>query len=265
MFSKRLREPLKQFIALLAATGLAFYLAPTIHQLVSPLYQLVPLYSPAQPATELEFARVIVPFMVPIIYLIFGVIYEVFSRIPLIGVRLDERAVFVGTYLSLSTDPDYLNIFNIDFKSGKFYLVGYRFSFSANKATGNWNSEQLEMQTTEPPSLLYIYAGKQNEPDKLSGRGFVEITFNGRRPYRGHGSWVSALPQLKPQHANYVKLTANVRKKLFRKPVFFNRHEYPYIFIRRLIRDPETVFRAFAALTDNEKIQDPFQRAINPS
>ena len=269
---KKLWDPFKQFLALLLATLLAIFmapfLAPVIRNLIAPLYKN---------ATNEDASKFIVPFMVPIIYLIGGVLHEAVSRLPFIGVKLDKKSVFKGAYLSLPVDPDHLNVFKIESKGGKYQLVGYRYSFKANKRTGHWNSEQLELKTTNPMTLIYNYVGEQYEPHPFHGRGFVKITF-GETPYRGTGYWIDvpevvapsdpSLPSpapapvshLMPMRTNYVKLTRNVKKIVIEKAIFFER-EFPFIFIRWfMLRKLDSIFDSFAARRGMLETKSTFQR-----
>jgi hypothetical protein len=269
---KKLWEPFKQFLALLLATLVAIFvaplLAPIIRELIAPLYKN---------ATNEDATKFIVPFLVPIIYLIGGVLHEAVSRLPVIGAILDKKSVFKGTYLSLPVDPDHLNLFTIESRGGKYQLVGYRYSFKAHKRTGHWNSEQLELKTTNPMTLIYNYVGEQYAPHPFSGRGFVKITF-GEKPHSGGGYWIDVpdvvapppagqqspsetpVSHLRQMPTNYVKLTGSVKKEIIEKAVYF-RGQFPFIFMRWfMLRKLDSVFDAFAARRGVLETKNTFQR-----
>jgi hypothetical protein len=123
-------------------------------------------------------------------------------------------------WVCLPENRHILNIFKIDFDGGKFILIGYRFSLSDKSCeqTGSWTSQQLEMATKEPWTLIYNYVdGNQHEPMKLEGRGFVSIRFNGNTIEEGRGSWISLVDTTRPSerlYSKYIKLTDDTSAEL---------------------------------------------------
>lgn len=273
---KRLGEPLLQFVILAVSTLIAIIVVPRFLESKREFLKSIWI------TDEKTLETTIIPFLISICYFIFWACYEV------INIFTDKRRIFRGAYLGLPQDPRVINIFKIEFKNGKFVLIGYRFSLSTHSSplsgvTGSWSSEQLEMTTLEPLRLIYNYLGEQHKPMKLSGRGFVSIRFNGKTTERGHGSWVSLVDSIKPSEArysnyvkltdsvsaeftdsNYVKVTPDIMKMIMKRAFYFD-STYPYLHIRRFVREPISIFTAFAALPESERVQGPFQRPVNQS
>lgn len=273
---EKLRDPLLQFAILAVSTFIAALLTPTLMQNAPKFLKIIWI------SDERTALTTIVSFLTPICYLLF------WASSGALNVLTDKRRIFTGTYLGFPRDLNIVNVFKIYFMNGKLVLVGYRFSLtnaisSSGIVTGSWRSDEIEMTTVEPLKLVYNYLGWQHEPMTLSGRGFVSISFNGKRPERGQGSWVSIVDFPRPfetgysnyvkltnstsaelTDSNYVKVTPDVIKKIVKKAFYLSRI-YPYLHIRRFVREPLSIFNAFAAIPENERNQYPFQRPRNHS
>jgi hypothetical protein len=252
---KKLWEPLKQLLILAISTAAAFKLVSPFQHLTSLIQGWMGLQKPYP--YDPDFKEV-VTFATPLIYLVIEVIYGVLSRVPLSRAVLDKKAMFIGTYLSLPTERDHVNVFKIERHSltSTYGLIGYRFSLSNKHETGKWESEKLEIKTSEPPSLMYIYLGERHDGGGIANvRGFVKISFLGTRPERGEGYWidVNEIEELQRRaHTNYRKVTSAVKKQLFGSALVFG-NVFPYVRIRYFIHEPKSIFDAFAALTEAER------------
>src|SRR5262245_27921662 len=98
--AKQLWTYVKQIVALIAAVGLAVLVT---------IYGRSALPAAYQGKDELEFAKIVIPFMTPVIYLLGALSMAILARlIPPLRRWLDPKAAFAGTYLSLPSNPDQL-------------------------------------------------------------------------------------------------------------------------------------------------------------
>jgi hypothetical protein len=63
------------------------------------------------------------------------------------------------------------------------------------------------------------------------------------------------------KRSHYVKLTAQIKKKIIPKAIFFDR-EFPYLYVRRLINRPGSIFKHYYANRDELKDLEEFQRPV---
>ena len=244
---KRAWEYIRTFLFLAVAAWLAVDLTTKYQSVLTQIANFVGV----DPKYLLD-ARFILPFMTPLIYFVEQMIYQFLSRIPwmyripLIGWFFDNKAMFVGTYLSLPFEKDELNVFRIKFDAanGKYKLNGYAYSLSKGTVIGHWDSEKLDMKTSEPVALSYIYDGRRGTGSPV--RGLVDITFDGDKPNKSqNGYWldvdVAAKSERKLSH--YLKVTPRIKKKIIPWPVFLDR-DFPFLFIRRFVSKPATIFKA---------------------
>lgn len=199
----------------------------------------------------LQDPKIILPLLTPIVYFAEQVVYGLISKIPwmyklpLIGLMFDNKSMFIGTYLSLPADQDELNIFTIKFDSlsERYELNGYAYSLSRNGAVGDWESQKLDMNTTEPVTLSYIYEGERYSEPKV--RGLVYIKFDSEKPEKSHsGYWVDTnhVGKADWNRSNYVKVTPGIKKKIIANAFFMDK-DFPFLHIRRFINKPRSPLR----------------------
>jgi hypothetical protein len=140
-------------------------------------------------------------------------------------------------------------------------LNGYAYSLKGGgKKIGDWESEKLEMKTTEPVALSYLYEGERNGKPKV--RGHVYIKFDDEKPEKSHnGYWVDVdnVGKTDWQRSNYVMATARIKGKIFPNPIFFDR-KFPFLYFRRFVYKPATIFKAYHAKQDEFAKEADFER-----
>jgi len=211
------------------------------------------------PRKTLEDPKFMLPFLTPAIYLIERLIFGLVSKIPwmykipYLGKLFDSKSMFIGTYLSFPQKSNELNVFKIKFDSisSKYKLNGYVYSLdTGDHVNGDWESEKLDMKTTEPVALSYLYEGER--PDKTKVSGHVYIKFSGETPTKSiKGYWLDVDDVGNPdwKRSNYVKVTSHVKRLIVPKAIFLDK-EFPYLYIRSLIHKPASIFRAYYARKD---------------
>jgi hypothetical protein len=232
---KRYFEPLRQFLFLGIAAWLAYYLTSTHKPDLERIATILRF-----PVDALQEPKVLLALLTPLIYFVEQVAYRLL---------FDKKSMFIGTYLSLPADVDKLNIFKIKFEglTGKYKLNGYAHSLRKTNPIGGWESEKLDMKTTEPVSLSYIYDGELESGQKV--RGHVDIKFSGDSPEKSLvGYWVDvdniSEEGTKWQRSKYIKVTHEIKKKLIEKAIWVDKN-FPFLHIRRCINNPDSIFKAY--------------------
>jgi len=248
---EKIREPLKTFFFLGIAAWLAAYLTSAYKNYLDSFADLLSVNR-----TYLTDPKFILPFLTPVVYMIVQVI---------LGLLPDKKSTFVGLYLSLPAKHDELNIFKITFDSlgGYYKVTGYAYSLLNGKVIGYWESQKLDMKTTEPVALRYIYEVEIYEGNR-KGKvgGHVDIKFEGEKPHKSqHGYWVDVndIGTTAWTRSNYVRLTPRIRKKIFANWIFLD-NIFPFVRIRRWINKPRSIFDAYYAQKDELNSDVEFSR-----
>jgi len=256
-------EPLRTFLFLGIAASLAFYLTSTYGNSLENLADLLHVSR-----TYLTDPKFILPFLTPIVYMMAQVIYGMISpwmyKVPAIRLFFDKKLMFVGSYLSLPAKQDELNIFKITFLGGYYKLQGYAYSLVNKELIGDWKSSKLDMETTEPVALSYIYEGKRYSQGTV--RGHVYIKFEGKKPDNSaEGYWIDVNDVGKTEWTptRYVKLTGRIRKKIFANWIFLEK-DFPFVRIRRWINKPRSVIDAYYGRKDELNKDVEFKRPDRP-
>jgi hypothetical protein len=256
-------EHIKIFLFLALAVWLAVHLVDRGKNVLGWLAATFDL-----PVAMFQDPKVLGPLITPLIYFIEQLIYSLLSmipqmyRIPLIGRLFDNKAMFIGTYLSLPSVKEEINVFTIKYDAwgGRYKLMGYAYS-SGPDPIGDWNSDKLNLDTKEPVNLSYVYDGQRYGEARV--RGLVYIPFHGAKPVRGiSGYWVDVSDSgtaANVKRSNYVKLSNDIRRKLFPSWMFFDSH-FPFVHLRWFVNRPSTILKAYQADKDKLDKDSAFAR-----
>jgi hypothetical protein len=259
---KKYSESIRTIIFLALAAWLAFYV-PTAYK--QPLTEIATVL-------HLDFdklvqdPKLVLAFLTPLIYLAERLVYGLISkiphiyRIPVVGRYLfDNKGMFVGTYLSLPKGVEELNVFRIHFDSlsAKYKLNGKVYSLKDGTQIGDWESDKLEMKTDDPVALSYLYEGERFGKPRV--RGHVYIKFEDEKPEKSHnGYWVDVDNVGSDwQRSNYVMATARIKGRIFPNRIFYDKKKFPFLFFRRFVYKPATIFKAYHAKKDEFAKDDP--------
>jgi hypothetical protein len=245
---KKYLEPIRTFVFLGIAAWLAFQLTSRFRGSLESLADFLEVSH-----SYLTDPKFILPFLTPIIYVIVQVLHGLVStipwmyKIPIIGLLFDSKSMFVGTYLSLPADKDLINIFKIKFNSfGKKYkLNGYAYSLAQDHQIGDWESEKLDMKTTEPVALSYIYEGDLHAKNPV--RGHVYIKFDDDRPTRSRNGYyvdVDKVGKADWTRSHYVMVTPQIKKKIIPQRIYLD-GGFPFVRLRRYVNKPSSIFKAY--------------------
>jgi hypothetical protein len=224
--TKTLIERTIQYLIIAFSTAIAFFL-------IGPLVK--------QYFTAID-DRLVVAATTGLVYFALLLVIGLMLKITLIRKLFDDKATFVGQYLSFPKKDDELSVLNIKYDWGKqkYRLNGTTYSLKTFNAVGTWNSELLDIDAGKR-RVTYIYYGTADQP-KFDGHGYGQVTFLDDEHHDGSGHFFDDAQAPLRTESKYRRvrkdLTAEIAQKRWSS---LNKR-------RRLI-----LLRSFAALSDAKR------------